>query len=306
MILPLQDNAYLISLIADITGVERSSVAERLRREHKHHPHIVPEAFFQRGLEPYVWSQGLLEFYEETDSFIYELIVWNRSQIKCTMRRWMLDFLHRHRMPKGRILICGDGIGVDSFFFALSGYEVVSHDVSRYGQQFARRLFDDYNVNVHSAETLETFAPESFDAIVSLDVLEHIPSPSDMVRDLSKLLRPGGFFIVSAPFCFIHPQWATHLKCNRKYSGRTAWLERAGQMKLIDGNPFGVPFAFQKRCDNEQDMFSLSLIKRISLGLGKAFLYFSATFPALIVNIVLFKHRCDSQLKRLMPSDITQ
>ena len=305
LIPPLADNTYLIPLIADITGADRSSVIERLRREHMYHPHTVPEAFFQKGLEPYIWSQKLLDFYEETDSFIYELVVWNRSQIKCTMRQWILDFLHRHRLPKGRILICGDGIGVDSFFFAKAGYDIISHDVSRYGQQIARRLFDDYNVNVQMADTLETFEPESFDAIIALDVLEHVPSPPDMVRDLSQLLRPGGFFIVSAPFYGIHPQFPTHLKCNRKYSGRTRWLEQAGQMKLIDGNPFGVPFAFQKIDGNEQNMFSLPFVKHFSLGLGKAFLRFSAMSPALILNIALFMHRCDNQLKRLMPGKET-
>jgi len=302
LISPLQDNSYLIHLIADVTGLGCSDVRERLRQEHLHHPHTVPEAFFKKSLEPYVWSQGLLEFYEETDSFIYEVIVWNRSQIKCDMRRWMLDFLHRRKMLQGRILICGDGIGIDSFFFAQAGYDVVFYEVSRYGQQIAKRLYDDYNVNVHLANTLDNFEPESFDAIFSLDVLEHVPSPPDMVRDLSTLLRPGGFFIVSAPFCFVHPQWPTHLNVNRKYSGRTAWLYQAGGMKLIDGCIFANPLAFQKKCEGEQKMFSLPLFKRLALGWGGLFLRFSAIFPNLFLNVVLFLYRRDSQLKRLVPT----
>ena len=303
LIPPLQDNAYLITLITDVTGADRSSVVERLRQEHLYHPYEVPKAFAQKGLERHVWSQGLLDFYEETDSFIYELIVWNRSQIKCDMRHWMLDFLHRHNMPGGRVLICGDGIGIDSFFFAQAGYDIVSYEVSRYGQQIARRLFDDYKVNVQMADTLETFEPESFDAIISLDVLEHVPSPPEMVRDLSKLLRPGGLFIVSAPFFGVRPQFPTHLKCNRKYSGRTKWMEQAGRIKLVDGSPFGNPFAFQKRCDDERNMFSLPFGKRISLGLGKIFLHFSGVFPALVINFVLLAHRNDRQLQRLMPKE---
>jgi len=301
LIPPLTDNAYLIPLIADVTGVAPSTVQERLRREHQHHPHDVPEAFQKKGLEPYIWSQGLLDFYEETDSFIYEIVVWNRSQLKCAMRHWMLNFLHRHRMPSGRILLCGDGIGIDSFFFAQAGYEVFFYEVSRYGQQIARRLYNDYKVHVHIADTLETFEPESFDAIFSLDVLEHVPTPPDMVRNLSKLLRPGGFFVVSAPFYGIHPQWPTHLKCNRKYSGRTAWMSEAGQMKLIDGCAYFNPLAFQKNSSDKQSMFSLPLGTCFSLCLGGAFLRFSATFPALIQNIALSLHRNDPQLKRLMP-----
>ena len=263
LIPPLADNAYLIPLIVEVTGVDRSSVTERLCREHLHCPLSVSEAFYAKGLEPYVWSQELLDFYAETDSFIYGIVAWNRTQIKCAMRRWMLDFLHRHQMPQGRVLICGDGIGIDSFFFAQAGYDTVFYEVSHYGQQIARRLFDDYKVNVQLADSLEAFEPESFDAIFSLDVLEHVPSPPEMVRDLSKLLRPGGFFVVSAPFYAVHPKWPTHLQCNRKYSGRTAWLEQAGQMKLIDGCTFANPLAFQKVGNDSVNMFSLPLGKRV-------------------------------------------
>ena len=272
-------------------------------REHLHHPLSVSEAFYAKTLEPYLWSQELLDFYEETDSFIYGIVVWNRTQMKCAMRRWMLGFLHRHQMPQGRILLCGDGIGIDSFFFAQAGYNVVFYEISRYGQQIARRLFDDYHVNVQLVDTLESSSPESFDAIISLDVLEHVPSPPEMVQDLSKRLRPGGFLIVSAPFYAVYPQWPTHLKCNRKYSGRTRWLAQAGQMKLIDGCAFANPLAFQKYCDDKQDMFSLPFGKRLSLGFGGLFLRFSATFPALILNTALSLHRRDAQLKLLMPEN---
>jgi len=298
---PLQDNAYLIALIADVTQVDPVQVTERLRREHLQHPFSVSEGFYAKGLEPHVWSQELIDFYEETDSFIYGIVVWNRSKIKCAIRQWILDFMRRHRLKNGRILISGDGIGLDSFYFAQAGYDTVFHEVSRYGQQIARRLFDDYKVNVHIADSLETFEPESFDAVFSLDVLEHIPSPPEMVRDLSTLLRPGGFFVVSAPFYAVHPQWATHLKSNLQYSGRTDWLSQAGHMKLFDGRTLANPLAFQKESEDKKNMFSLPLIKRISLCWGSLILRFSAVFPAPILNTALLLHRCDTQLKRLMP-----
>ena len=303
LIPPLRDNAYLISLIADVIGADRSHVAEYLRQEHLNFPLCVSEAFDAKGLKRHVWSAELLDFFEETDCYFYPVVVWNRTRIKCAMRRWLLDFLYRHRMSKGRILLCGDGIGVDSFFLAQAGYEVVSYEISRYGQQIARRLFDDYQVNVQMTDTLETLEPETFDAVFSLDVLEHVPSPPDMVRDHSKLLRPGGFFVVSAPFYMIHPRWCTHLKCNRKYSGRTAWLEQAGQMKLIDGRTLGNPFVFQKIDNDEQNMFSLPWGKRLSLGWGKVLLRFFALFPAPIAYLTLCMFRRDTQVKQLIPSD---
>lgn len=41
----------------------------------------------------------------------------------------------------------------------------------------------------------------SFDAILCLEVLEHVPDPRAVIVELSRLLRPGGRLIMSAPFC---------------------------------------------------------------------------------------------------------
>jgi len=41
----------------------------------------------------------------------------------------------------------------------------------------------------------------SFDAIMCVEVLEHVPSPVDALRELSRLLRPNGILIVTTPFC---------------------------------------------------------------------------------------------------------
>ncbi len=41
----------------------------------------------------------------------------------------------------------------------------------------------------------------SFDAIMCLEVLEHVPDPVKAIHELSRLLRKGGRLIISAPFC---------------------------------------------------------------------------------------------------------
>lgn len=42
---------------------------------------------------------------------------------------------------------------------------------------------------------------ESFDAILCTEVLEHLPQPLEAIRELCRLLRPGGRLILTAPFC---------------------------------------------------------------------------------------------------------
>jgi len=41
----------------------------------------------------------------------------------------------------------------------------------------------------------------SFDAVMCVEVLEHLPDPLAALREFSRLLRPGGSLILTAPFC---------------------------------------------------------------------------------------------------------
>jgi SAM-dependent methyltransferase len=41
----------------------------------------------------------------------------------------------------------------------------------------------------------------SFDAILCTEVLEHLPEPVAALKELSRLLKPGGTLVLTAPFC---------------------------------------------------------------------------------------------------------
>lgn len=41
----------------------------------------------------------------------------------------------------------------------------------------------------------------SFDAVISFEVLEHVPDPVKVIQELSRLVRNGGRLLLSAPFC---------------------------------------------------------------------------------------------------------
>ena len=42
-------------------------------------------------------------------------------------------------------------------------------------------------------------ADESFDAVLCTEVLEHVPQPADVIRELARVLRPGGRLLLTAP-----------------------------------------------------------------------------------------------------------
>lgn len=55
---------------------------------------------------------------------------------------------------------------------------------------------------------------ESFDAIMCIEVFEHLPGPIAAIQEFSRLLRPGGHLILTAPFCSL-----THFAPYHFYSG---------------------------------------------------------------------------------------
>lgn len=54
----------------------------------------------------------------------------------------------------------------------------------------------------------------SFDAILCVEVFEHIPHPVEALKEFSRLLRPGGQLVLTAPFCSM-----THFAPYHFYTG---------------------------------------------------------------------------------------
>jgi len=42
---------------------------------------------------------------------------------------------------------------------------------------------------------------ESFDVVLCSEVLEHIPDPVAAIKEFSRILKPGGTLLITAPFC---------------------------------------------------------------------------------------------------------
>ena len=73
----------------------------------------------------------------------------------------------------------------------------------------------------------------SFDAVMCIEVLEHLPAPVDAIRELVRLLKPGGTLILTAPFCSL-----THMAPYFYQTGYSRyfyehWLQDFG-MAIVD------------------------------------------------------------------------
>lgn len=89
---------------------------------------------------------------------------------------------------------CGGGILAESM--AARGAEVTGIDLGEAPLSVAELHLLESNASVTyrkvSAEDLAAEAPESFDVVTCMEMLEHVPDPSSIIRACSQLVKPGG------------------------------------------------------------------------------------------------------------------
>jgi SAM-dependent methyltransferase len=98
-----------------------------------------------------------------------------------------------------RVLEIGCGRGGFSRYLASKGADLVAADLSPAAVEMAgRRLtpFDRAEPVVADIQALR-FERDSFDLVVSLDTIEHVPYPTRAVAELVRVLRPGGRLILT-------------------------------------------------------------------------------------------------------------
>ncbi|MEE0864236.1 MAG: class I SAM-dependent methyltransferase [Alistipes sp.] len=117
-----------------------------------------------------------------TDNFVYQ--------------RSRLAYVEAAKRVSGRVLEIGTGSGYGISIIAPSASEFVTID--KYRSEATKSL--PANVSFCEAKVPPLpFEDESFDFVVSFQVIEHIANDRRFVEEVRRVLRPGGKFIVSTP-----------------------------------------------------------------------------------------------------------
>ena len=98
-----------------------------------------------------------------------------------------------------RVLEVGCGLGTDGAQFAQAGAEYTGVDLTQAAIDLAKRHFELLDLRgafrVADAERLD-FPDNSFDVVYSHGVLHHTPDTAGAVREIHRVLRPGGKAVV--------------------------------------------------------------------------------------------------------------
>lgn len=134
------------------------------------------------------------------------------------------------RLPPGsRILDVGAGSGQYRDLFGHCEYR--TQDFGQEPGTQGRYAALDYTSDITSIPVPDA----SFDAVLCTEVLEHVPEPAEAVREMARILRPGGVLLLSAPLGSHLHQEPYHF-----YGGYTPyWYRRvleARSLQILDIN----------------------------------------------------------------------
>jgi len=102
---------------------------------------------------------------------------------------------------------CGQGVGTEDLLERFGARKVIAIDLDdaalrRASRRLARYGEDRVSIRFGDAASLE-FTDDSFDAVVDLAALHHVPDWQRAVREIARVLRPGGRFL----FEEVSEQW---------------------------------------------------------------------------------------------------
>ncbi len=115
-----------------------------------------------------------------------KLYAWRSGQV-----------LRRLKRKNAKVLDVGCGRGLLLRAFQRNGCDVTGTEFSDGACRFAREVL---KLPVRVGLLLElNFPDNSFDVVVMWHVLEHVSDPRPTLAEVSRILRPGGLFLVAVP-----------------------------------------------------------------------------------------------------------
>lgn len=133
------------------------------------------------------------ESYETLPSSAYQdCFIYSRHRLSRLLKKYLPE------NGEGlRLLDAGCGTGHHMAELAGRGYEVAGVDASKEMLEFARE--NNPGAEIYEADVDEIpFPDESFDIILSVEVLRHLPRSVKAISEMARLLKPGGFCLVTA------------------------------------------------------------------------------------------------------------
>lgn len=180
-----------------------------------------------------------------------------------------LDFLINNDLinKKDKILEIGSGKGVLLNHLYKKGYNIIGNEINGSFYKEAKKLFgNDLPIHLTNENKLN-FKDNSFDIVISFDVLEHIPNTDVHLQEIRRVLKPKGRYLLGTPNKLTNIPWEILQTKSFKYKKYHCSLHSYWELKKrFQKNNFKIEFIKVPIMNN----FLLSKIER---KLGKIWLF---------------------------------
>ncbi|HVN90920.1 MAG TPA: class I SAM-dependent methyltransferase [Candidatus Binataceae bacterium] len=125
-----------------------------------------------------------------------------RRWLHCTRRDWIIGQIRAHaNRASGRAIEVGFGAGVYLPTLAECFSAVAATDLDQAHLDHAQPLLKRYpNLEAVADDITSSHLPAgTFDFVLCSEVIEHIPGTPRVLAGIRKLLKPGGFLLLSTP-----------------------------------------------------------------------------------------------------------
>ena len=144
-----------------------------------------------RILEPRT-EKEIQNFYAVSPYGVFNLAYWHMQNHQRRSRRKII------KISQGDILDYGAGIGDLSLELARKGFNVDYADVEGKNFDFAKWLFQKNNSEIEMIDLTKNKLSKKYNTIICIDVIEHVPNPKMVLRELVEHLKENGRLIITA------------------------------------------------------------------------------------------------------------
>jgi 2-polyprenyl-3-methyl-5-hydroxy-6-metoxy-1,4-benzoquinol methylase len=143
-----------------------------------------------------------------------------------------LKFLEESGLLRAAMKVIELGCGTGSLCEALyqKGIDAAGCDVSQVAIDHGRGKYPHLNLSVVNAEQLP-WEKETFDAVLTFDVLEHLFDPDKHLSEVLRILKPGGYYLFQTPNKWVNAIFETLKTHSFEWRRYHPSLHFAGQLK---------------------------------------------------------------------------
>jgi 2-polyprenyl-3-methyl-5-hydroxy-6-metoxy-1,4-benzoquinol methylase len=196
----------------------------------------------------------------------------------------------------GRLLELGCSTGYFTDYLEKKGTTVIAADCDSSAITACReRGIKAFRIDLSSTEIdliLAEHAP--FDAVIAMDLLEHLPQPHNLLNRLHNLMHPRGRLLVTGPnVAYWHVRWEllrgrwNHTEAGIMDETHLRWFTRATWRKLLEESGFEIEID-----DVAESLLPKEHQLRNALGSGatleKIKKFSERAFPSLVATVFLF------------------